>query len=98
MHCWLGDLLITGGALAVALVLAGRSWPTNSSSRLLVAVITIVAGVLFTMASEIWNVQYTGAWGYAKAMPVIFGVGLSPLMQWIVVPGLALTTVIRTRR
>lgn len=62
------------------------------------AVITIAAGVLFTIASEIWNVQYAGAWAYAKAMPVVFGVGLSPIMQWIAVPGVALTTAMRTRR
>jgi len=27
-----------------------------------------------------------GNWGYATGMPMIFGIGLSPLLQWPILP------------
>jgi hypothetical protein len=46
-----------------------------------------VFAVAFTVWSEWYNVYRAGNWAYVAAMPTIVGIGLSPLLQWIVVPG-----------
>ena len=40
----------------------------------------------FMVWSEWYNVYRTGAWGYAPAMPTIYGIGLSPILQWLFIP------------
>lgn len=87
----LGDAAIMLAAYwMVALVQNGRSWIVNPSvagvmlfSSIGVAV-TIVIERLAT--SGLW---YT-SWSYSQYMPVVpgIGVGLSPLLQWIVLPPL----------
>ncbi len=32
------------------------------------------------------NVYRAGSWGYTASMPMIFGIGLSPLLQWLILP------------
>ena len=44
-------------------------------------------GVAYTAFSEWRNVYRLSA--YTDAMPLVLGIGLSPLMQWILVPLLA---------
>jgi hypothetical protein len=43
------------------------------------------------MFSEWLNIEVRGAWAYRDTMPVIpvIGMGLSPFLQWIIVPILA---------
>jgi hypothetical protein len=52
-----------------------------------------VFGIGYTVFSEWLNVVIRAAWAYSEWMPVIplFGhkIGLSPLLQWIVVPAVA---------
>ena len=36
------------------------------------------------------HVQNLGSWAYAESMPTLAGIGLAPLAQWVIVPGLAL--------
>jgi hypothetical protein len=91
-HCTAGDLLIAISCLVVALILAGsRDWPNEKFLR--VACVAIVLGVFYTAFSEWLNVTVRAAWGYSDLMPVIrvgtFAIGLSPLLQWIIVPTLA---------
>ena len=52
----------------------------------------IVLGAGYTIFSEWLNVQIRRSWSYTAAMPVLpfLGTGLTPLFQWLVVPGLAL--------
>jgi len=38
-------------------------------------------------------VSVRGSWAYAQAMPVVAGIGLSPLLQWVLVPLVVLCTV-----
>jgi hypothetical protein len=32
------------------------------------------------------NVYRVGSWGYTASMPMIFGIGLAPLLQWLILP------------
>jgi hypothetical protein len=96
VHCTLGDLLIALSTLAVALVLAGdHTWPRGRFWP--VAIVTIVLGVGYTAFSEWLNVVVRAAWSYSELMPQLslFGlkIGLSPLLQWIVVPAAAFAIV-----
>lgn len=98
VHCTAGDLAIAGSSLLAALLLVGSSaWPQRGFAR--VASTAIVLGVLYTAHSERVNLA-RGAWAYAGAMPVVplLGVGLSPLVQWLAVPGLGFAVVRRTAR
>ena len=87
MHCTAGDLLIAVSCLMAALMVAGRGdWPSTGFWR--VAVVAVALGVVYTVFSEWLNLVVRESWAYSGLMPVLppFGTGLSPLMQWIVVP------------
>lgn len=89
LHCLAGDLLIGMSALVMALLIFGnRGWPVGGYMR--VATWALAFGFGYTVWSEWYNVQIVGSWAYSEWMPVIpgFGVGVSPLLQWIVVPAL----------
>ncbi|MBW6401929.1 hypothetical protein KPL78_29050 [Roseomonas sp. HJA6] len=91
LHCTLGDALIGVAALAWALLLAGEDgWPARGFTRVLSATVTV--GVAYTIYSEWLNVEIRQAWAYTEAMPRLpwLGTGLAPLLQWVVVPPLAL--------
>lgn len=90
LHCTGGDLLIAWSSLGAALLVFGRSrWPDERFAPVAVAAVAI--GVGYTIFSEWLNVEVRGAWAYTELMPVVpgLGTGLSPLLQWIVIPGLA---------
>jgi hypothetical protein len=84
-HCTVGDLLIALGTYAIgALVARSAAWPVQ---RPVAGGATVVlAGLAYTAFSEWLNVSVRGSWQYAAAMPTVFGIGLSPLMQWAVIP------------
>lgn len=89
VHCTGGDMLIALASLMAALLLTGtHDWPTRGRER--VALVTIVFGIVYTGFSEWLNVSVRRSWAYSDWMPVIplgtARIGLSPLVQWIVVP------------
>lgn len=87
IHCTVGDLLIAFSCLVGALILSGdRSWPARRFW--VVAALTIIFGVAYTVFSEWLNLVVRKSWAYSDLMPVvpILGTGLSPLIQWIVIP------------
>ena len=89
-HCTGGDVLITTATFAVAAALAWHfRWPAFGWRMAFTA---IVLGAGYTIFSEWLNVEIRRSWSYTAAMPVlpIIGTGLTPLLQWLVVPGLAL--------
>ena len=88
VHCTGGDALIAITALVTALLVAGTGWPIARDSFRHVAVGAIVIGVGYTIFSEWLNTTVRGTWTYSDLMPVIplIGVGLSPFLQWILLP------------
>lgn len=85
-HCAAGDLLIAAACLLGTLLIAEDSCrPVAGFAR--VAVVALTAGPGYTIFSECLNLV-RGSLTHADAMPIvpIFNVGLTPLLQWIVVP------------
>jgi hypothetical protein len=73
---------------AGALVAGNRLW--LASFRRATFGAYIGAGLLITVSLEWVNVYVLGRWAYAARMPVLLGIGLAPLLQWLVVPPLVL--------
>jgi hypothetical protein len=87
VHCTGGDLLIALTAITSALMLFGHErWPEQQFKP--VFIVTLIIGILYTTFSEWLNIEIRQSWEYSEAMPVlpIIGIGLSPLLQWVVVP------------
>jgi hypothetical protein len=90
VHCTGGDLLIGGAALMIALLLIGDGrWPHAGFGR--VAIVAGGCGLAYTVFSEWLNTEIRFSWAYTIWMPIIpvIGTGLSPFLQWLVVPSLA---------
>lgn len=89
LHCSAGDALIASVSLALAAVAARVAGWLAFGSRMIAA--TIAFGMAYTVFSEWLNVKIHHSWAYIAAMPVLpgLGTGLAPLLQWLVVPGLA---------
>lgn len=87
VHCTAGDVLIAFFALLLALALArARDWPAMHFWS--IAAITCAVGLGYTVFSEWNNTVVTRSWEYSSYMPQLWGIGLSPIAQWIVIPGL----------
>lgn len=91
LHCTAGDGVIGATTLALAVVMA-RAWEWPSSGFARVAGLATLLGVAVTVALEWLNVEVRGSWAYAAAMPRLppLGTGLSPVLQWLVLPPLCL--------
>lgn len=84
-HCTLGDVLISLALFALAgLVLRRADWP--ASRPFAGGVLVVIGAMAYTGWSEWYNVYRAGSWGYSASMPLIFGIGLSPLLQWLILP------------
>lgn len=98
VHCSSGDLLIGMCSLVAALMVAGLpNWPAERFR--VVAALTIAFGLAYTVYSEWLNVSVRGSWSYSPQMPTLppLETGLSPILQWFVVPTLALAAARRPR-
>jgi hypothetical protein len=87
VHCTGGDAVITSIALLGALLLFGnRRWPDER--YIAVAAPAVLAGVAYTIFSEWHNTEVRNSWAYSNMMPTLpgLGTGLSPLLQWFVIP------------
>ncbi|MEP7181266.1 MAG: hypothetical protein ABI886_03650 [Betaproteobacteria bacterium] len=85
LHCSLGDVVIALAMFALAGVMLGRAdWP--ASRPWAGGAIVVIGAVVFTAWSEWFNVYRAGGWGYTASMPMIFGVGVTPLLQWLILP------------
>lgn len=84
-----GDVSIALAAFwTVALFARSREWvlrPTAKQVMLFIAV-----GVVITIVFEAIATRVLDRWHYAATMPMlpILGTGLSPLLQWVVLPPL----------
>jgi hypothetical protein len=83
VHCTVGDAMIAGLPLLVALALFARTpWPSGSAARVYAA--SLAFGVGYTIY-EWLNTGVRRSWAYSGLMPVVpvIGTGLAPLMQWL---------------
>ena len=95
-HCVLGDVMIaTLAYLAVALAWRQADWPRLRPWT--GGIMLVALGLGYTVFSEWYNVYRAGAWAYAETMPRLLGIGLTPLLQWLVVPSAMLVLIQRTR-
>lgn len=91
-HCTAGDVGIAVASFLIAAVALGdANWPASHPWR--GGAIAIFSGVSYTAYAEWYNVYQAGYWAYSSGMPLVFGIGLSPLLQWIVVPAVAIAVV-----
>ncbi len=87
IHCTAGDVIIAAASLVAAIVLFGnRTWPPRRWLPVFVA--TLVFGITITIYFEWLNTTVRKTWAYSDLMPTVpmLGTGLSPLLQWVVVP------------
>ncbi len=89
LHCSLGDVVIALAMFALAGIMLWRAdWP--ASRPWTGGAIVVIGAMAFTAWSEWYNVYRAGNWDYTASMPMIFGIGLSPLLQWLVLPPMML--------
>lgn len=90
LHCTIGDAIVAFLTFAGALAWANHARALSSVAGL--AAVCLVLGLLVTAVIEVLSTQWLDRWAYGPLMPVepLFGIGLSPLAQWIFVPGLTL--------
>jgi hypothetical protein len=96
-HCTLGrrhdcDPGLSGGRAGVAAHGLDAVTSPRAGGTMLVAL-----GLGYTAFSEWYNVYRLGSWAYADAMPLVFGIGLTPLLQWLIVPVIMLVLIRRIR-
>ena len=96
VHCTGGDLLIAMSTLLLSLfIVGGQVWPATRAGAVLI--LAVVLGVSYTVFSEWLNIVIRAAWAYRDIMPVVpvLDAGLTPLLQWMVVPSVAYFLAIR---
>ena len=91
-HCTLGDVLIGFASLVLALMLGREQGPARWHWRRIV-VLMLLLGPGYTIFSE-WLNTSLFRWSYSELMPTLkiagIGIGLSPLLQWLLLPPLAM--------
>ncbi|MBI1397017.1 MAG: hypothetical protein GC151_13655 [Betaproteobacteria bacterium] len=93
-HCTIGDALISLCTfVAAGAVLRSMCWLLTRP--LAGAGLVTLLGTGYTLFSEYRNVYLLHAWGYSPLMPRVAGIGVTPLLQWLILPGL---TVLLVRR
>ena len=84
-HCVAGDVIITTAIfLLTGLALSAPDWPSKRPWT--GAAIVVLTGMGYTAFSEWRNVYELNAWSYTNAMPLVFGIRVAPLLQWIFIP------------
>lgn len=88
VHCTGGDILIAMAALMLTLILTSSGWSDYNKPPQRVIVLTVLIGLSYTIFSEWLNIVVRETWAYSDLMPVIpiIDAGLSPILQWIVIP------------
>lgn len=99
VHCTLGDLLILVISYElVALLNRNRQWVDRTILWNGLAFTALGAG--YTIYSEVINVYIEKTWAYTDVMPIvpIIGIGLAPLLQWLIIPPILLWLTRLTRQ
>lgn len=95
-HCTAGDVLLGVFALMLALAATGAG-PLIAWRSARVAAVTIALSVSYTVFSEWMNTVVRDGWTYSNLMPLLpgLGTGLAPLLQWAIIPPVALYVALR---
>ena len=94
LHCAGGDALILLFSFGVtSLIFRSRQWLRDGRPG--PTVLFVALGFAYTVWSEWFNTQVAFSWQYDASMPLVFGVGLAPLAQWLAIPVL-LALILRT--
>lgn len=98
-HCTVGDVLIGTSALMLALILTRSRAPATWNLAALIIISTFI-GIAYTIFSEWMNTRWLESWTYSAWMPTLplTGTGLTPLLQWLVLPGTGLMLALRRTR
>jgi hypothetical protein len=89
LHCAASDALILLGCFAVvSLIWRNRHWIATRSVA--PRILFVMLGLGYTAASEVLHTRWLPSWTYAPEMPLLFGVGLAPILQWLLVPSVLL--------
>lgn len=90
LHCWIGDLMIAAFCLALGIytsriLRSGQFFPAG-------ALMTLLAGISYTILSEWRNMSVHHFWSYSTYMPRLpfVGTGILPILQWTLVLMLSL--------
>jgi hypothetical protein len=93
VHCTLGDVMIGASALVLALIV-GRERGLENWRWRRIGFVALVIGAGYTIFSEWMNLTILRSWTYADSMPRVpigaHEIGLTPLLQWLVVPPVSL--------
>lgn len=85
--CALGDLALGMVAYGMTALLSGRlAWPFGTKWKA-PAAIFVGIGLLVTTLVELIALRQ-GRWAYNPTMPTIGGIGITPLLQWSIIPPL----------
>lgn len=96
LHCTVGDVLILLSAFwLTAGLYRNRHWYLDS--RYLGGAVFSGIGFAYTMWSEWVNTSIRSSWAYQPEMPMILGIGIAPLLQWVLIPPV-LVALLRRRR
>jgi hypothetical protein len=77
-------LILLSAFWLTSLVYRSRRWFARSGA--LAPGLFVVIGLAYTAWSEWANTSLRDAWQYQPQMPTLFGIGLAPLLQWLVIP------------
>lgn len=89
IHCTIGDMMILFfSILGTSLIHRNIKWIFSPvKTQYLTATIL---GMTYTLFSEYRNVHIAGNWQYSELMPELGGIGLVPVLQWMLLPPLIL--------
>lgn len=100
VHCTVGDALISSVSLVLALIL-GREGPMKHWHWRRIVGLMLLLGPGYSILSE-WLNTTLFRWSYSDLMPTLklagIEIGVSPLLQWLTLPPLALYLVRRSSR
>lgn len=85
LHCTGGDALILLGTFwCTSILFRSRHWWVRPLWG--AVLLFVLLGLAYTAWSEWYNTQVRQSWEYSDAMPRLLGLGLAPLLQWVLLP------------
>jgi hypothetical protein len=87
IHCAVSDVMILLCAFWITcLATNSRQWFNNPSAW--PATLFIATGLNYTIWSEWYHTTIAHTWTYTRSMPILMGIGVTPIIQWLTIPTL----------